>query len=268
MTKIIFSILMPLSLNSVAHAVINGVVVKSRTQGPARAVVYLELLRGKDPSTFCTGTLIKKNAVLTAAHCFDKSMDPELSGFNVIIERFNNGEKTRVVLLGRKYIQYPGYLRHEEYTENDIAVAQFSGDLPLDASPAPYDKDGEADYSQQRVEVYGYGRSEDYTGRPGEDLWKTMGVLRKGTILIGNGYRTYNDNYRMDPNNKNFLCQGDSGGPQFLIQGHSYKIVGVNAGSGPGKILKAGMRSCKSPGAAMKVSVYAEWITQQIRWWR
>ena len=41
-----------------------------------RGVVMVEMMRGDYPVAVCTGTVIARNVVLTAAHCFDENLVP------------------------------------------------------------------------------------------------------------------------------------------------------------------------------------------------
>jgi hypothetical protein len=261
----LFPFLVPFS----AHALLKSEIVTKRDQGPSRSVVKVLLLRGSLPSSFCTGTLIDKNVVLTAAHCFDQSLVPGLTGFKIVVESFLNGLTQTVQLTGIHWIQHPRFKPYGPKTlflQYDIALAFFSGELPLDVSPSPLDKNIRANYSNRKVTVFGYGRSEDYTGIPGEDPWYSIGTLRSASLRIANGYLNRAEGYFVEPYKGSSLCQGDSGGPQFLVEGSNFKLLGVNSAGGLDvKIKNRIVTTCKTLGMAIKVAPFAKWIDQQIR---
>ncbi len=70
-------------------SIIGGNAVTERNSEAARAVVLVAAI-DKDgrPMNFCTATLIGKNTVLTAAHCWDPKSHPTMTGFNVVFTNF------------------------------------------------------------------------------------------------------------------------------------------------------------------------------------
>lgn len=239
-------------------------------QGPSRGVVQLAIKRGDWRATFCTATLISRNAIITAAHCFDTQLTREFDSFEIVFESFNNGESHRVSRKGLAHFSHPRYVPYIANTvlHSDVAVAFFEGDLPEGFGPVPYDTNTRADYTRKVVQVYGYGRGLDYTHELNENRVLSSDILRTAKLYISNNPYTYfKDRYYLvpHPTNPSFLCQGDSGGPEFLVTKKGFKIIGINSGGGIIKPDGSGAYTCKGPGVAAKVAPVAKWIQQTLQ---
>ncbi len=242
-------------------------------RGPSRGVVMVEMMRGDSPIGVCTGTVIAPNVVLTAAHCFDENLVPGATSFSIALDSFEDGGSARFAFQGIRVESHPDYTpynkKNPEVLQNDIALAFFEGELPRDIQPVPIDRDTSASYKNQAVEVYGYGRSIDYTGKKGEHASFSSGVLRYATLQISKfDYRQFSKYYTTDASPKvpTYLCQGDSGGPQFIVNRNGdFKQIGVNSGGGIPKADGSGMLTCKTAGSVAKVAPAARWILETIK---
>lgn len=251
----------PETLNmDTSHSIIGGEDIHERASAASKSVVFLELTnRVGQVITFCTGTLIAPQTVLTAGHCFDSKVVPNLDGFNVVFTSnyvpFNNYIKRRGLrrAVHKYFNSNPGYYDH------DIAIGVFSGDIPAGYSPVNIDTNTSANYSASVVYAYGFGRSKDYTDAIGSNPMSFMGQLRRGAVQIDSNYNRHPDRYWTTGRGPVFICQGDSGGPQFYHNNGVLKVIGVNSAvytpDGPDKNL-----TCKAVAQITKVAPFAEWI--------
>ncbi|MBC7741700.1 MAG: trypsin-like serine protease [Bdellovibrionaceae bacterium] len=244
-----------------ANHVIDGEIIMSRANQTEKSVVAVELFdRNQSVLTYCTGTLIGPNTVLTAAHCFNSKLLPGVIGFNIVFEtrtKFYDPIRRS----GFKFAQHPQYdstpkewyfsngeyfdlKKHPEARANrgeiklipqndhDLAVAVFNGSLPPGFELAVIDTDAHANYAGLVTQFYGYGRAVDYFDAKGRYDTST-GQLRKGTAIVDSDFSENEDRFYTKKNSKNWVCQGDSGGPQFITDRNgNKKIIGVNSGVG------------------------------------
>ncbi|UOF02799.1 S1 family peptidase [Bdellovibrio reynosensis] len=243
-------------------SIINGTPVEERVSDAAKSVVLIEMhdIQGR-PLTICTATLIGPNTVLTAAHCFDKTRMRAFGGFNVIFT--NNYLKTygnALKLKGLRMALHGSYNSTKMY-DHDIALGTFKGEVPEGYEPVDYDSDKAANYAHQTVYSYGFGKSQDYTGKRGERGHEYVGVLHRGVLKVAGNYNSYSDRYFLDPSTSVFICSGDSGGPQFFHEDGVLKVIGVHSAV-YGTKLDNGFTSCKGRGQVTKVAPFAQWIRE------
>ena len=238
--------------------ILNGELKTNRDTPASRSVVLIELLNRFDQSlTFCSAALIGPHTLMTAGHCFDPRVAGPVTKFRVLFESHYSSWGNHLMLNGTAFKQHPLYNSTRLY-DHDVAIGLFSGNIPPGFAPVAIDTDTTANYSNETVYAYGYGRTKDYTGIPGEDLRDSTGTLYRGALRI-TSYNDLADRYWTSPNTRAHLCQGDSGGPQFLEKNGTLKIVGVNSASW-GEMLPNGVRSCAGKSQATKVAPASGWI--------
>ncbi len=242
--------------------ILDGAPVNERTSPASRSVVLLEMVnRSRSPIGYCSGTLIDKNIILTAGHCFDITRTPDLAGFNIL---FVNSLEKKSPANTRRGVSYSLNSRYnsQKVYEHDVAVAYFRGDIPDGFSTVQIDTDTKANYSSHLVYVYGYGHTSDQ-GRFDGNSSQRFGVLHKGLMTIDNSYTRYGDRYLTSMASESFLCQGDSGGPQFHHEKGLLKQIGINSASLAVRRLPNGKFSCYAQGQATKVAPLANWIRRE-----
>ncbi|WP_413575400.1 S1 family peptidase [Bdellovibrio sp. HCB290] len=245
------------------NAVINGSKVTSRNTAAAKSLVFIELLGANGAvRTFCSAALVGTRTVLTAAHCFDPKHVKTFTGFQVVFAN-QIGIKNSLVRRGLVFKKHPEYNTNGVYNY-DIAMAVFEGTAPAGFIPAVMDSDTRANYGGNTLYVYGYGRSQDYTGKPNENLRHSVGVLHRGVVQVQNDYNQLGDLYLLKSSSASHICQGDSGGPQFYSQNGVTKIVGVTSANF-GKVLENGQHSCREHSQAAKVAPNYAWFKREER---
>lgn len=192
----------------------------------------------KKGETKCTGVLIAKNAVLTAAHCL-----PDISKASI---SFGLNKKNLQLL------PISGHLQHPEYDEsivgivedpaNDVMVVTFRGDLPTGFEPAEI-SDQDLVQKGSVVLIAGYGRDED-------DQYDYLKATEVSVV------EAVNFEFRTEEK-KSGSCDGDSGGPVFLKNSENkYLLVGSVSRGDP---------SCFQYGIYENTTYYKNWIKESVR---
>ncbi|TSK05008.1 MAG: trypsin-like serine protease [Geobacter sp.] len=175
----------------------------------------------------CTGILVRKDAVLTAAHCFDGSRNPEkylaVFGTNLL-----PGYGGRVLHVSSIKVpeQYVPELNREQ-SNFDIAIVRLAEPAPPGYLPAEFAE--ESDYGISEGDSFlaaGYGVSKFLRNDPGvlRKLvlpWAKVAVKKEGRLIelqhVGAG-----------------PCSGDSGSPLFKTTPDAsgkerYLVMGVQS---------------------------------------
>ncbi|RYZ76884.1 MAG: trypsin-like serine protease [Proteobacteria bacterium] len=288
--------------------IIGGENVNSRDSVAARSVVYLNIQKNGITVSGCSATLIGMETVLTAAHCLDgdRPFDSVYVEFSTKSEtdlkahrtvgvmtgyalhpKYNTRpyQTTTNVLKGKKWVNVPTVQMGVAY-DHDIAILVFRGGVPSDQKPMKIDTDRNANYAGQKIQVYGYGKSTDWTeqdiramelaeaikagrAKPDPNTKAVVMNLHRGNFTVRADFDNTADAYYNvgDLSTGTWICQGDSGGPQFITKNGETKVIGVNStsdGMVVGKLMYKGnmkyIKSCKGPGKAIRVAEFADWI--------
>jgi secreted trypsin-like serine protease len=182
--------------------------------GLGRHVVMIVGSRG----SFCTGTALARDLVLTAVHCLP-------SGASYKLVDFSGGEpKLRDIV---RIARHPAFTQRGMTTHRgtaDVALIKLAEPLPASVTPAML---GPADLPVQVGDAFtavGYGITRRGDPRSG-------GKLRQ-VQLLATGKPDSMDVRLMDPATRNTragrgACTGDSGGPVFAESGGRTVVVGV-----------------------------------------
>ncbi|MGH3130859.1 MAG: trypsin-like serine protease [Gaiellaceae bacterium] len=220
--------------------------------GPAGAVIggtddtgnvyenvgVLQLQVGSDWFDFCSGTLIRADVVLTAAHCTDFLVEEGPDGFgpdDLRISLDPEGDAPyssvdRIVVHPDWFTRPPGRGVNSKHSylappAEDIALVFLDGDV-AGVTPAPVADAGYLaglDLTSETFTVVGYGT----------DRFVTGGALSNHPIVIVDGIRSFRDVSVITEHDAfpdRFLkitqstCFGDSGGPLF----HDGTVVAIN----------------------------------------
>jgi secreted trypsin-like serine protease len=216
----------------------------------SRAVVTIIGSRG----TFCTGSLIAQDLVLTAAHCVLPGAD-----YKVILP----GETPPRLLDLKRMASHPqfnvaGIQAHR--ASADVALLQLASPLPPSKAPAPLGAPVIPIEAGARFTIAGVGVTKRGDGKSG-------GAIRAADLTVTGKPGTLQIRLA-DPSTNNTseglgACTGDSGAPAFEMQGGRAVIVGVVSWStGPNNTDGCGGLTGVTP-----LTLYRDWILRTARGW-
>ncbi|WP_413558828.1 S1 family peptidase [Bdellovibrio sp. HCB209] len=232
----------------------------------------------------CSGTLLKDNLILTAAHCV---FDPENGlSISVIFDRVidPSGKATTTELRTVTRSAIPAWWGAEDHLDTDtgdIALLQFTGDIPKGYSPVTALASEDDIANGKEVVIAGYGVNKvtktaiDVNTYPdligsiqsgqvvcqdsvrllncSEVKLEGAGVLRKASALVKNT-RFSSSEIEVAPKS-GITCHGDSGGPAFIVKNNKLYLWGVANRSANNRI-----SDCSVNSVYANVAFFRQWL--------
>lgn len=247
--------LLAIGWHNISYPMVGGTVVGNGDSFKKHMVGIYNIADGG----VCTGTLIRQDVVLTAAHCFDTSDNPEdyIALFGLAISQEKDTRSAPVAAIKIPAMYNPR--KNKRNSNFDIALMKLASAAP--DGYFPVDVAAKTDAFPVKDESYitaGYGVTK---------LWKKdPGVLRmlaaKGPELTLSGQGKYIEFKAPEAG----PCRGDSGSPLFKIvrdtDGNiSYTVIGVQSQAIQravnGKFTK---EFCEDVGLYTNVPLYNSWL--------
>lgn len=251
--------------------IVGGVLADANYQaenGIVGILITSQNFLGMESQSICTGTLVDKKLILTAAHCI---AEPGLTSVIVFFAKDMQEatpERLRFALTGTVHEQFQAEIKPNDPNAgnanwHDIAMLVLNEDAPADVKLAKLAPAGTALKKGQTLTLAGFGITNAVIRKEVKKGGKTVvqeiagvgdGTLRKvDGIVIAN--MVNNDHEIVLDQKKKGACHGDSGGPALLktADGSSLQVGVTSRG-----LEKLG--NCNTQSVYTSTIAHMDWI--------
>jgi len=233
-------------------AVINGQPVPPSSRF-AKMTVAIAAVVNRDGKTagvaLCTGTLIARDLVLTAAHCVNDEGGGQIAGIAVVLNANLTDAKVDPshIMKAASWVTHPKYLNHKDArgsvnTTQDLALIKLPAPVGPEMLLAEMPKAEVAMNQDMELVLAGFGQTNAANEK---SVGKLFFSFTTGRMLPVAG----SVDHHMMISTGAQICHGDSGGPVYRANAQHIMIVGVNS-----------IGDCKVHGEATSVAFNLNWI--------
>lgn len=218
----------PASISDASSQQIVGGVTVPAADSVAASTVQVRVFIDSKYEVYCTGTLISRNVVMTAAHCleirefiFSRKLDPKEMAitFGLKVEEASPANSRPVI--GGVYHRFYDQTDIEDpdaKNNGDIALLRFSGTLPAGYKPAKVVFDAKRLEKDAKVILAGYGATAMLP-----NVARASSLMKVEVLLTQPDFSETEVLFAQ--NNGGGACHGDSGGPAYLMQKSGEAVV-------------------------------------------
>lgn len=240
MFQVILALITSAAMAHYKPLIIGGDVVQVSDPAAYSTVALMSINANQKTSPRCTGTLISKNLVLTAAHCVDRIKPAKvIISFSTEVTENFNPETMRKVKAIKAHDRYGLGSRL-----NDVALIVIEDVAPATAKSIEILEPKYNLVVGQSMLLAGFGVTDDKNQTAPTALQQVRVKLVKilDTILVTN------------QTEGGGACNGDSGGPAYLEKNNQLYVYGITRGP------HDGANNCRQYGEYTYASKFKEFI--------
>ncbi|WFP51956.1 trypsin-like serine protease [Methylomonas sp. EFPC3] len=197
----------------------------------------------------CTGTVVGKQTILTAAHCLE-GYENQLDNMSFILG--TNIQQPEIQAIGISNFEYPkeniiGFKFNRNTLEDDIGLVYLKHELTVEPVMLHTGLPSWNEILDKRKNLTFVGFGYDVI----EDQKVGVGIKREASWYIN---KVENRRVAFQVIGKN-TCKGDSGGPAFIFSSRSIIQVGITSG---------GNSTC-TEGFETRIDAFSIWLAGKIR---
>ncbi len=205
----------------------------------------------------CSGALIERDLVLTAAHCVTDPASYRVTAVN----RAFKPQRVRVVALAT----HPSFVTGTTPRTQpgvDLAILRLERPLGTEFLPLDPTRAGRIDVGDA-VTIAGFGVSTERRKGTARTL-RQANLVSLGPIKVANRVLIVADSERLAETSGAGACRGDSGGPILGATGDSYLLYGIVSWSS-GAFRTRAPSACGGLTAVTPIVEHLGWIRQAMR---